>query len=295
MGCLFGAKLSGHADVILVGRWPEQIATLQREPLLFVQTDGSQVPVTLRATNRLDEITPVDIALIVTKASKTEKAARDAVQVLAPNGLAITLQNGIGNLEILAAHVGPDRAALGVTMQGAVLEGPGRLRHGGDGLTALAAHPAIHTFAVLLRQAGMETTVLDDVQGLIWGKLAINAAINPLTALLRVPNGVLLESEPAHHLLRCAANEVADVAAALGITLPFEDAATRAEQVAARTARNRSSMLQDTLRNVETEIEFINGAVVRAGERLGIETPVNRTLYELVKAAEKTYAARVDG
>jgi 2-dehydropantoate 2-reductase len=128
---------------------------------------------------------------------------------------------------------------------------------------------------------------------LIWGKLAINAGINPLTALLRVPNGALLESTWARGIMGQAAHEVAAVAAARGIILPFEDAAARAEEVARQTAANRSSMLQDVLRSVPTEIEAICGAVIRAGEAARIETPANRMLYNLIKAVEESYSAQI--
>ena len=134
--------------------------------------------------------------------------------------------------------------------------------------------------------------VAEDVDALLWGKLAVNAAINPLTALLRVPNGALLESPWAREVMRRAAGEVAAVAAARGIRLPFDDAGAQAEQVARQTALNRSSMLQDVLRGAESEIEAINGAVMRAAESAGVDVPANRLLYALVKALDETVSAR---
>lgn len=297
MGCLFGARLTPHADVTLIGNWPEQIEALRRAPLDMLTLDGYEKRVRLHATPEVDTVGPVDVALIMTKTPKSELAAQGAARVLAPDGLAITLQNGLGNLEVLARCVGSERAALGVTTQGATMDGPGRLVHGGAGPTHLATHPAIdarlRAVAALFEQAGIETHVVDDVTGWVWGKLAINAAINPLTAILHVPNGALLESEWARRLMRRAAYEVATVAAEQNIHLPFEDAAARAEEVAVSTARNRSSMLQDMLRGVETEIEAICGAVVRAGESMGIDAPANKMLYELVKALEETHPAQI--
>lgn len=298
MGCLFGAKLRPYADVILVGHWPAQLKALQRGPLCLVTADGQELPVSLAATDDLEAVGSAEIVLIVTKASKTEQAARETARILAPDGLAITLQNGLGNLEILAAQVGAERATLGVTMMGATLDGPGRLRLGGSGPTVLASRPAVadrlEAFAALLDQAGLEVTLAENVLGLVWGKLVINATINPLSALLQVPNGALIESEWARALMRQAAREVAAVAAALDITLLFEDAAAQVEQTAYRTATNFSSMLQDVLRGAETEIEAINGAVIRAAETAGVATPANRLLYGLVRAYEETRSARVD-
>jgi 2-dehydropantoate 2-reductase len=298
MGCLFGARLTPHADVTLIGRWPEQLDALRRGPLRVIAADGSVEDIRLRATNDPRAVGTADVALILTKAPKTDAAGRDAAAILAPDGLAITLQNGIGNLEALARQVGVARASLGVTTQGAAMEGPGRLRFGGPGLTTLATRPEIaarvRALGDVLERAGMPTSIADDVTGLVWGKLAVNAGINPLTALLRVPNGALLDSAWALGILRAAANEVAAVAAAQRIELPFDDAAARAEEVARLTARNRSSMLQDVLRGTETEIEAICGAVARAGDAAGVPTPANRLLHELVKALEASYPARVE-
>lgn len=297
MGTLFGAKLSPLTDVMLFGRWPEQIHALQHAPLHILYPDGHEEYVPLRATDNLDHADPIDIALILPKANKTTLAAEDAAQILKSDGVAITLQNGVGNLECIAEIVGAHRATLGVTMQGASTDNrAGFLRYGGRGLTYLATRPAIDAhiqeFAVLLNTAGLATEVVDDVAGLVWGKLVVNASINPLTAILSVPNGALLESEWARQIMRESANEVAAIARAKGITLPHEDAAARAEEVAQRTATNYSSMLQDVLRGTPTEIEAISGAIMREGAKLGIATPVNTGLYRLVKAIEETQAQR---
>jgi 2-dehydropantoate 2-reductase len=130
----------------------------------------------------------------------------------------------------------------------------------------------------------LEVQEVGDLQGLIWGKLAINAGINPLTALLQVINGELLERPDAKHLMARAAKEVAAVAVAKGIKLSPQDAETQILEVAWRTAKNRSSMYQDVLRGAPTEIDVICGAVVREGRRLRIPTPVNEILWRLVRA-----------
>jgi 2-dehydropantoate 2-reductase len=293
MACLFGSRLAPQAEVALVGHWRAQIEALNTAPLRIAYPNGREERVRLRATDDPDSLPPADVVLILTKSRGTEDAARQAASVLRPDGLAITLQNGIGNLEIIAAQVGAGRATLGVTAQGAALTGPGELRYGGTGVTHLATRPEIdarvRAAADLFNRCGLETQVASNVDTLVWGKLAVNAGINPLSALLRVPNGALLESDSARGLMRAAADEVAALAAAPGIPLPFESAAARCEEVARLTAHNRSSMLQDALRGVETEIEVICGAVVRKGEEMGVPTPVNAALYRMVRALEETY------
>ena len=299
MGCLFGSRLAPHTDVTLVGRWPEQLARLQGHPLQVISTQGLEHEIMLKvmgADQAASELPPqsIDVALILVKSGQTAQAADGAARLLRPNGLAITLQNGLGNLEIIARRVGTERAALGTTTQGAAIDEPGVLIEGGEGVTHLAAGSGnrlqVQAVAMLFEQGGLYTEVVEDVTSLVWGKLAINAAINPLTALLHVPNGALLESGYARGLMGDAAREVAAVAHAKGISLPYPDPAARAEEVARLTGSNRSSMLQDILRGAPTEIDAICGAVVHEGEQLGIPTPINATLYRLVKALEAANA-----
>jgi 2-dehydropantoate 2-reductase len=291
MGCLFAARLSPHTDVTLIGSWPDQLRALREAPLRLVFPDGHQEEVALCAASDAGQIAPVDVALIVTKAPKTLRAAQQVALALKPDGIAISLQNGTGHREMIAQVIDPQRVTLGVTTLGASTGGqPGIVHWNGIGMTHLAAPPylaaQVKAVAALFDQAGLPVRVAEDVSALVWGKLAVNAAINPLTAVLRVSNGALLESEWARGLLRQSAQEVAAVAAAQQIWLPFEDAAAQAEQVARQTARNTSSMLQDVLRGASTEIDAICGAVIAAGVQFGIETPANRVLYALVKTME---------
>jgi 2-dehydropantoate 2-reductase len=148
----------------------------------------------------------------------------------------------------------------------------------------MAVHPRLGWLIELLRKAGYEVEVAEDIESLIWGKLAINAGINPLTALLRMPNGELLARPHTQALMKAAAEETALVAAAKGVELPYAEPGNAVAEVARRTANNRSSMLQDVSRNAPTEIDAICGAVVKEGERLGIPTPVNWTLWYLVRS-----------
>ena len=291
MGTLFGSRLSSLAEVTLLGHWAEQIDTIRRNGLTVTHPDGSRSQHHLRITSNLAEAAPADVALILVKSYQTARAARQAAAVLRPGGLAITLQNGLGNLEQLAEAVGRDRAALGITAQGATVPAPGQLDHAGEGPTYLARLPGreqqLQQVAALFNAAGIETNLVNDADSLLWGKLAINAGINPLTALMRVPNGMLVEDERLQRLMAAAATEVARVAEAQGIQLPFADAAARTAEVARATAANRSSMLQDVSRSGPTEIDAISGAVVRFGRRLGVPTPVNEFLLRQMQARDR--------
>ncbi|HSL29785.1 MAG TPA: 2-dehydropantoate 2-reductase, partial [Anaerolineales bacterium] len=189
-----------------------------------------------------------------------------------------------GNREILAQSLGGERVALGVTTTGATLLGPGLVRAGGEGVISLERNPVLGPIEAALRTANFQVEVVENAPSLVWGKLVINAAINPLTALLRVPNGKLLEVPSARRLMGALARETARVAKAEEVELPFLDPVSAAEDVARRTSANRSSMLQDILRGAPTEIDAICGAVVEYAERHGIATPANWACWKLVKA-----------
>lgn len=297
MGSLFVAKLSPLADVWLVDPWVEHVQTMQRAGLHLIGLDGSEAVVTVQATTDPAAVGgEVDLALVFVKSHQTAEAAGWAKPLLKPAGLALTLQNGLGNLETIAGVLGPGRAAQGVTSQGATLLGPGRVRHAGQGPTHIAAPSSLPGFgglaavAKLFAQAGFETHLSENLDALLWGKLVVNVGINALTAILRVPNGRLVEVEPARSLMAAAVDEAVQVIQAKGIQLPYADPQERVRAVAIATGPNRSSMLSDVSRRVPTEIDVINAAIIREGARLGIPTPVNQALVWLVKAIEATYA-----
>lgn len=277
MACLMGARLAATAEVTLVGAWPEGLRAL-RAGGIRVEAERPGPPARVTAVAQGEAAAPARLALVLVKAWQTARVAEDLARYLAPDGLALTLQNGLGNLE----QLGP-RARLGVTTQGATLLGPGWVRPGGEGVTHVAAPEWV---AEILRQAGFETHTVPPAEagGRLWGKLVVNCGINALTALLRVPNGELLRRPEAAQLMAQAAEECAAVARAKGIRLPADDPAGQARRVAERTAINRSSMFQDILRGAPTEIDAINGAVAREAARLGVPAPINTILWKLVRA-----------
>lgn len=283
LATLFAARLSAAGvAVTLLGSWQEGLAALDGQGA-HIEGAGT-FPV--RAVSDPADCCPAKYALVLVKAWQTERAARQLSACLTADGLALTLQNGLGNEGILAEALGTERVAVGVTTLGAALLAPGLVRPGGEGTVSLEAHPRLAPLEGCLRRAGFDLQVVAPAQAesLVWGKLVVNAAINPLTALLRVENGRLLEIQSARALMGDLARETAEVARALGVALPFDGPERAAEEVAWRTAGNRSSMLQDVLRGAPTEVEAINGAVVRLGQGQGVAAPVNRVVCALVKA-----------
>jgi 2-dehydropantoate 2-reductase len=288
MACLFAARLvAAGIDVTMLANWPAGLEALQRFGVTVVEADGRQQSYPVKATNVPQWCAGARYALVLVKSWQTERTAHQLAQCLAPDGVALTLQNGLGNLEALGAVLGANRAALGVTTTGANLLGPGQVRPAGEGVITLGVHPLASKLADLLRSGGFVVETSQDPSSLLWGKLVINAAINPITALLGIPNGEILERPTARGLLAALAREAAAVAVSQGVRLPYPDPVQTVETIARRTAANRSSMLQDVTRGAPTEIDAICGAIVAAGERAGVPTPVNRTLWQLVKAIRR--------
>ena len=285
LASLFAARLSqaGYA-ITMLGSWQAGLDALQRDGVGILDESGKEHRFPIHAVRDPHECQDIRYALVLVKAWQTERAAGQIRDCLAEEGLAVTLQNGLGNRETLTRSLGQSRVALGVTTTGATLVGPGLVREGGEGVLSMERHPALGPIEDALKAANFQVDIVDDAQSLIWGKLVINAAINPLTAILRVPNGELLELPSARDMLARLANETAQVAQAEGVHLPFPDAVAAAEDVARRTAANRSSMLQDVLRGAPTEIDAICGAVVKVGQKYGIDTSVNWACWKLVKA-----------
>ena len=298
MGSLFGGRLSSATQVTLLDPWEEHVAAIQRGGLTIVELDGSETNLPITATTDPATVAPADLAILFVKSHATREASEQARRFLAPQGLALTLQNGVGNAESMAEVLGKERVVAGVTSHGATLLGPGRVRHAGAGPTHLSARPGVADrltpVAKTLEQAGFEVHISEDLDTLVWGKVIINVGINALTAILRVPNGQLVEIPAAKALMARAVEEAVDVCRAKGIDLPYDDPLARVEQVARATGTNRSSMLQDVTRGAPTEIGVINEAIVEEGKRLGVDTPVNEVLSLMVRAIEECYDVRVD-
>ena len=285
LATLFAARLtqSGY-HVTLLGTWKEGIDSLRRNGARLIDANGNEHQFEVDATDDPRECAGAKYAIVLVKAWQTERAAHQLVECLAEDGLAVTLQNGLGNRETLVESLGANRVALGTITVGATLLSSGLVKVGGDGIISIERNPALGPVEAALRSARFQVNVVQDAQSAVWGKLIVNAAINPLTALLRIPNGELLNRPSAYEMMAKLAREVAEVARAENIQLPFDDPLAMAEEVARKTAANNSSMLQDVLRNAPTEIDAICGAVVRTAQKHQIDTPANWACWKLIKA-----------
>jgi 2-dehydropantoate 2-reductase len=300
LGCLLTALLSqAGEEVFLVDYRPERVALLRREGIHLETLEGERRLIRVKS-GLTEDAGPCDLAILAVKAHQTRSAAQFLPQLLAPGGLALTLQNGLGNLEALAAVVGRERLLAGVTFLGVTRKAEGKIIYAGPGAMYIGAPPGsqvspkeVEAILALFRRAGLEAQARDDIQVVLWEKLMINVAINPLTALLRIKNGALLELPGAWELAVAAAAEAQAVARAGGVAVPGDPEA-QVRQVCRATAANRSSMLQDILAGRETEIEALNGQVAARGAALGVPTPVNHLLTRLIKALSQSAAHPLD-
>ncbi len=297
LGCVYAARLAGQAEVWMLGTWAEGVAAVRRDGIQVTDPDGRAWRAYVPATTDPAEVPPADVVLVLVKSYQTERAAAWAQQVLKPGGLAVTLQNGLDNGPKLAAVLGAERIAVGVTYNGATMLGPAQVRHVARQPTLIGVTPAtearVLALIALLGQAGLEALVTPDVDSLLWGKAVANAAINPLTALWRVPNGEVCATSERRALALALAQETVAVAQARGIVLPFEDPIAYIESVCRRTAANRSSMLQDVERGRPTEIDSITGVIVAEGQRLGVPTPVSEVVWRLVRGMNESANQRM--
>jgi len=296
MGCLLASYLCAQHDIWLVDPWQTQVDTISSLGL----TRERDAQITLchpHATTNPTDVAGADVALVLVKYHQTAWAAQQVVSALRPDGVCITLQNGIGGADILTQYLSRIAVTRGVTSLGATLVKPGHVRHAGMGDTVFASTVAptvIATVSQAFIDSGLPAHTSPQLDEIIWGKLIVNVAINALTGILRVPNGIIAEHTGAQAIAHAAVQEAVQVAHAHGIALPYDDAISHALSVARATAGNRSSTLQDVMRGSPSEIMTINGAVVAYAEQKGIPVPVNRLLVELMNIIDTTAAVRIN-
>ncbi|HOA42454.1 MAG TPA: ketopantoate reductase family protein [Bacillota bacterium] len=294
MGCLYGAKLSTvpGIEIYLLDVWKEHVDAINANGILMEEQGDFITYRNVKASTVAEDAGTCDLAVIFVKSTLTSSAVQSNKAVFGPETIALTLQNGLGNIELIKEVVGESNVIAGTTAHGATMLGPGRIRHAGSGKTIIgelngAMTQRIQQIAQTFREAGMETELSDNVYGLVWDKLLVNVGINALTGITKLLNGELLEHPEIVELLEDAVSEGKEVALAQGIKLGFPDPVAHTKDVCKATATNKSSMLQDVLNHKKTEIDMINGAVVREGKKVNIATPVNKTLTNLIKFIEK--------
>ncbi|MDP2927500.1 MAG: 2-dehydropantoate 2-reductase [Candidatus Omnitrophota bacterium] len=295
MGCLFAAYLAKSKEEIwLLDKSKERAAKINECGISLEEESGSWQSKP-KATANPQDIGKADLILICVKSFHTKVAIEQIKPLLGQETKILTLQNGIGNVEIISELTGEERVVAGVTNEGATLMDIGKIRHAGRGETIIGAIDGktpvqMRAIREVFNKVGFECKMSRDIKSLLWSKLIINVGINALSAITRLPNGKLIEYEGTRRILRDAVTEAARIAKRKRIKLIFDDPLAKVEAVCEGTQGNLSSMLQDVLRKKHTEVDFINGVIVRLGQELGIAVPTNKFLLDLVKTIESSYA-----
>jgi len=291
MGCLFAARLAERgARVTLVDVDRERLAAIARDGIKLVDDDGSRT-VSVSAALAAEVATPVDLLLLFTKGIHSAAAVRSVAHLAQSRPVALTLQNGIGNADLLAEGFGADQVLMGTAHVPADLTGPASvITHGFGTLDLGGFTPAAHGFApdvaALLEAAGFRTHVASDINAAVWEKVAFNAALNAVGMICQVANAGV-NNEPGRRIAFAVVDETADVAAAAGIRIDRAKIVATIDSALHEHAHHKASMLQDREHGRRTEIETINGAIAREGARRGVSTPVCDTLTDLVRIIEQ--------
>lgn len=299
MGSLFAAYLSkAKEEVWLFDKNKERSDKINEKGISLEGISGAW-QAKVNATTKAEVIGQADLIIICVKSYDTKEASLSIKQLVGPRSLVLTLQNGLGNIEIIDEALGQDKVVGGVTNLGATLLDVGCVRHAGRGETVIGRIDGkipveLRQIREIFNKIGLETRISRDIKGLLWSKLIINVGINALTAITRLNNGKLIEFEGTRKILREAVLEATRIAKRKRIKLIYDDPLAKVEAVCEATSTNVSSMLQDVLKKKRTEIDFINGVVVRHGQELGIPTPLNSVLLDLVKTIEASYNLSLD-
>ena len=299
LGCAIGSALTeGGHETWLVDRFAAHVEAMRRDGLQVDDATGSR-RVKVRATLNPAEVGPVDLVIVLVKSFHTDSAMRGALDLVGPETCVLSLQNGLGHEDVLSEIVGRERVLAGKTYVGGVLKAPGHIQSGVSGKLTIIGEldgrvtERVRAIADAFSSAGLTATVSDNILGTMWDKLLINVATGAITGITGLTYGQLYE-EPVLKATALAAIEEAMAAAkAAGIPLSM----TQAEQAWTLAAEGlspafKTSMLQSLEKGSVTEIDFINGAVVRWGERLGVPTPVNATLVACIKGIERAMTDR---
>ncbi|MDD2704659.1 MAG: 2-dehydropantoate 2-reductase [Acidocella sp.] len=283
VGCYYGGLLAldGH-EVTLIAR-AQHAEAVNRQGLRLERQDGS-VYVKMWASTEAEAARGAELVLVCVKSADTAAAGAALRPFLGPEVVVFSLQNGVDNAarlqELLGRMVIPTVVYVGTDMAG-----PGHVRHHGGGRLVLGESPASAALAETFIHAGIPTEVSDNVQGALWAKMILNCAYNAISAITRLPYGRFAQFTGTEQILRDVVNECLAVAARLHVVVPG-DVPEAVRQIALTMPKQCSSTAQDLARGKSTEIDYLNGYVVRQGEALGVPVPVNRVLHALVKMLE---------
>lgn len=290
MGCIFGYFFRKQGlDVIL---FEKDSAVVQgiRSGLNVVIDDKHEV-IDIPVDSAVGVLNDCGLVIIFVKTYSTEEAVKTVNDAINKDCIVLTLQNGLGNREVIARYIDEERVVCGSTSIGATRVDNRTVRLGGQGNIIIGGKnkAAVKKAEEVLVRANLDVMVTDDPDTAVWKKAVINAGINPIGALLSVPNGQIIKNDYSLRLQERIVSEAVQVAVSLGVKLDAHEMISMTRGVCGKTARNLCSMLQDVTAKRRTEIDSINGIIIEYGKKKGIDTPFNEAVYCLIKTRELNY------
>ncbi|MEO8021021.1 2-dehydropantoate 2-reductase [Polaromonas sp.] len=284
VGSYYGGMLArtGH-DVALIAR-PQHVAAIKRDGL-HMETRSFDEYVRLAASSEPAAVQDADLVLFCVKSTDTESAGALIRPYLAPSALVLCLQNGVDNADRLRTVLPQHALAAAVVYVATEMAGPGHVKHHGRGELVIEPSPASQTVAQALIAAGVPTEISDNVRGALWAKLILNCAYNAVSAITQLPYGKTVAGEGVQDLMRDVVAECLAVAEAEGVQVQG-DMHLAVDKLAASMPSQFSSTAQDLARGKRSEIDYLNGLIVKRGEALDVAVPANRVLWALVKLLE---------
>lgn len=297
MGSLIGGKLAAAGQkMFFVDPWKEHVDAINKNGLLMVESaTGAEEIVRVTATTNPDDVGVVDVIIFLVKGTKSRETIQRVKGMIDDDTIVVTFQNGLGNTDLLAEYVNPENVAFGVIDSSAGIDGPGKIHYQlADGKIACDTHTGnknekFEKLLEVLNKAGFDAYLSDDATYRIWNKLVVNANYNVLCGIIGVRLGELISVDEGRKLIEGITRELIDVANAKGIMLDYNESMEHMKDFGLKISLHYPSLAQDVARKVPTEIDFLNGAIVREGKKVGIPTPINETVYNILKVIEANY------
>lgn len=297
MGAVWASRLSAAGfEVAILDVAKEALAAIERDGLVVTSKDGTTQSFPLLASDDPKAIGQSDLVIFFTKSHHTEAAAELARPLVGPETTLISLQNGWGNSDRLAKVYPPEQMAVGVSYHSAKVVAPGRIAHTADtGPTYIgpyldgAAMDRAETVGGAMNRAGIRTIVTPDIKTEVWKKLVMNCAALPVSGLTRLTTGGMGQHDGVREVVADLAREASAVGRALGLAIDDDERIKTIHGMLDVAGPGKASMLQDVEARRKTEIEVVNGAVVREGDRLGISVPLNRAMVALIGGLEQSW------
>ncbi|RZJ20019.1 MAG: 2-dehydropantoate 2-reductase [Haliea sp.] len=284
VGCYYGGMLARAGHIVTLIARPQHVQAVLRDGLRM-ETRSFDEQVWVAASTDAAAVRGADLVLFCVKSTDTEATGAQLLPHLDPTTLVLCLQNGVDNADRLRSVLPPAQVAAAVVYVGCEMAGPGHLKHHGRGELVIEPSPTSERVAQALAGAGVPTEISDNVRGALWAKLVLNCAHNALSAITQLPYGETAKGPGVPQLMRDVVQECLAVARADGVTVPGDPQAAVLKIIETMPGQF-SSTAQDLARGKRSEIDYLNGLVVRRGEALGVATPANRVLWSLVKLIE---------